>query len=109
MRAYNALTEQFKRHNDQQRWLVAALRADIHNAAGKSFEHHFEAGDFMPGAEDKSVEARAKKLIDAGVPPAKAVAIASSKRSREDNLQILTSTLRMAHENKGKGKRVRAG
>jgi hypothetical protein len=81
--------------------MVAAVRADLYNVAGKSFERRFEVADFMPGATD-SVEARARELIEMGYTPSEAAAMATSKQTREHKLHVLDSALSAAHRAKQK-------
>lgn len=109
-REYEALKDQWQLHRDFQLGIAAAIRADIHNCAGKKFEHHFESKDFLPGGK-VSIEERAKEFIAMGYPPHTAVAMASMRRERGDNLRVLDGTLRSAHaaKVKGKGRRARAG
>lgn len=66
--------------------MVAALRSDIYNTAGKSFDRHFEADDFL-GEKVEGLEDRINALVAQGWDPAQAAAIASSKRSKSDNLR----------------------
>jgi len=99
---YLSLREQFLRARDFQLSMVATIQAELYNTAGKNFDRFFKGADFMPGAEDQSIEARAQKLMDQGYEPAAAVAIASSTQSKEHGLHIVESELRMADAKKEK-------
>lgn len=83
--------------------MLSALRADLHNTAGKSFIEWFKATDFMPGAKPStSIEDRARELMEQGYDPAAAVAMASSTQTKEHGLHIVESELRKAEAKKRK-------
>ncbi len=107
MREFLALRRQFEDNRKFQLGMVAAIRADIHNTAGKSFKEHFDAQRFMPGGKDDSIEARARELMAQGVAPAAAVAMASSKQSKESQIHIVKSAMAAADARAKKGKRSR--
>ncbi len=83
--------------------LIAGLRADIHNTAGKSFKDHFQPADFMPNAKP-SIEDRVAEFKAMGYAPAAAVAMAHSSQDPSKRLHILDSKLEAAHEKKQKKK-----
>jgi hypothetical protein len=103
---YLALRRQFEQSREFQLLMLAAIRSDMHNTAGRMFNQTYKPSDFMPGAKS-SIEDRARELMDQGYAPAAAVAIASSKQSREQNLKILTGALEAAERKSKKpgGKR----
>lgn len=88
---YVALRRQFEQSREFQLAMVAAIRSDMHNTSGR-FNQAFKPADFMPGAKS-SIEDRAKELMALGYAPAAAVAIASSKQTREQNLHVLKSAV----------------
>jgi hypothetical protein len=102
MREYGALRKQFNNAREFQIGMLAAIRADIHNTAGKSFEHQFRAEDFMPGAKSASIEDRVHELIKQGYTPAEAAAMATSKQSREEKQNIIQTITDKANRLKRK-------
>ena len=97
---YLALKEQWKRSQEQSIHLLAVLRADIYNTAGKTYDRTFEPKDFLPEAKDQSLEARAKELIAKGYSPSEALAMASMKNTKEHNLYVLDAAQRAAARQK---------
>ena len=95
-RQYDALVKIRDQEHDRQLNMIAALRADIHNTAGKSFERHMEPGEFMPGYAI-SVEERAKELMAQGMSPAAAVAVACRKGTAESNIRKVEGAIRGSH------------
>lgn len=86
--------------------MVAALRADLHNTAGKSFNRTFEKTDFIHGASsDGSLEARIHSLIAQGYAPAAAAAMASSTQTKEQRIHLIQSTMQAAEARKTKPRR----
>lgn len=65
---------------------VAHLRADLHNTSAKGFTHHFTADEFIAGGP--TLEDKIHELMNQGYTKVQACAIATSKRSKQDNLLI---------------------
>lgn len=70
--------------------LVAALRADLHNTSARQFKRTFEPADFLEATID-AVEDRAAELVAAGMNPAAAAAIASSRQTKEEQIGAINS------------------
>lgn len=74
--------------------LQAPIRADLHNTSARDFKRTFKPADFLPDSKDESLEARAKQLIAQGYSPSQAVAIASSKQTKDRQVVMIDSVLR---------------
>lgn len=106
-REYSALQKQWERARSDQLSIMAALRADLHNTAGKTFKHNFKPQDFMPGASPDSIEATARLYIEMGYTPSEAAAMATSSQTKEHNLYIVDSVMRSAKARPKRARRLR--
>lgn len=82
--------------------MLAAIRADIHNTAGKAFNQHFTPQDFMGATAD--LENRIAALVKKGYSPSAAVAMATSKQTAEQRMHLVDKALTGAGKRKAKGK-----
>lgn len=89
-REYDALKRVREEALDRQMLMLAAVRADLHNTSARIFDRTFEPADFMPGAE-AALEAKVAKLVEDGFSLPQAVAIATSRRSKRDNIRQINS------------------
>ncbi len=103
MREFDALCDI---REEARAGLVAGVRADLYNTSAKCFERHMDPVDFMPGAEDM-LEARVAELIAGGMNPAAAVAVATSKQTKEGQIHVI-SRLKGPKPTGGRGRAQRA-